>query len=209
MSNRRVCPTLLWKSRRVKNRASKTPHPYWKKQFNSTPLFLFFRHFTFDAVFSQIPRLFALIIGINVYETNPSTLRGAVLDGKAFKSYLMRRLFVPKSNIITLFDRDATRSAIIEGFRKLRDNEDITEGDPIFIFYAGLGSQKPAHPDWELESRNTQMEVILPYDCGAVNEEHPEGVEPIPDRTIGILIDEIAAQKGDNIVSTFWDFFSI
>ncbi|KIM41811.1 hypothetical protein M413DRAFT_138461 [Hebeloma cylindrosporum] len=152
----------------------------------------------------QIPRLFALIIGINVYQMNHRTLRGAVPDGKAFKRYLMERLCVPENQIITLFDRDATRTAIIEnGFRKLRDNEDIKEGDPIFIFYAGHGSQKYAHPDWELNGRNVQMEVILPYDCGVVNEEHPEGVEPIPDRTIGILIDEIAEEKGDNITVVF------
>ena len=45
------------------------------------------------------------------------------------------------------------------------------------------------------------MEVILPYDCATVNE---EGVEPIPDHMIGILIDEIAEKKGDNIVSPLW-----
>jgi hypothetical protein len=181
---------------------------------------------SFYAVFSQIPRLFALIIGINEYSMNHRTLRGAVPDGKAFKSYLMKRLCVPERNIISLFDCDATRTKIIEGFRKLRDNRDIKEGDPIFIFYAGHGSQKPAHPDWVLEGRNVQMEdsnvqmedsnvqmedrdvqmmeVILPHDCDAVNE-YSERVEPIPDHTIGILIDEIAANKGDNIVSTSWD----
>jgi len=158
----------------------------------------------FDTVFSQIPRLFALIIGINEYQ-NHGNLHGAVPDGKEFKSYLMKRLCVPERNIISLFDHEATRTKIIEGFRKLRDNEDIDEGDPIFIFYAGHGSQKRAHADWVLEGRNLQMEVILPHDCGAVDEEYPDGVEPIPDRTIGILIDEIAAKKGDNIVSTSWD----
>ena len=163
----------------------------------------------FDAVFSQIPRLFALIIGINKYQMNHRTLRGAVPDGKAFKTYLMNRVCVPESHIISLFDRYATRTKIIEGFRKLRDNKDIEEGDPIFIFYAGHGSQKRAHPDWALEDRNVQMrEVILPHDCEAVNEEYPEGVEPIPDHTIGILIDEIAAKKGNNIVSTFWDLLA-
>jgi hypothetical protein len=198
----------------------------------------------FDAVFSQIPQLFALIIGINKYQRNHRTLRGAVRDGKAFKTYLMNRLCVPESHIISLFDHYATRTKIIEGFRKLRDNKDIKEGDPIFIFYAGHGSQKPANPDWVIESRSVQMEgrnvwmedsnvqmedpdaqmedpnvqmksrkvrmmeVILPHDCDAVNEEYPKGVEPIPDHTIGILIDEIAAEKGDNIVSTFWDLLA-
>ena len=169
----------------------------------------------FDAVYSQIPRLFALIIGINKYQENHRTLRGAVPDGKAFKNYLMNRLCVPESHIISLFDHYATRTKIIKGFRKLRDNKDINQGDPIFIFYAGHGSQKPAHPDWVLEGRNLQMEdrdvqmmeVILPHDCDAVNEEYPEGVEPIPDHTIGILIDEIAAKKGDNIVST-WELLA-
>jgi hypothetical protein len=162
----------------------------------------------FDAAYSQIPRLFALIIGINRYQ-NYSNLKGAVPDGKELRSYLMKRLRVPESHIITLFDHDATRTKIIEGFQKLRDNRDINEGDAIFIFYAGHGSQKPAHPDWVLNDRNMQMksrnvqmmEVILPYDCGTVTEEYPEGVEPIPNHAIGILIDEIAAERGDNIVS--------
>ncbi|KIM41892.1 hypothetical protein M413DRAFT_27447 [Hebeloma cylindrosporum] len=74
----------------------------------------------------QIPRLFALIIGINVYQMKHRTLRGAVPDGMAFKSYLMKRLCVPKNQIITLFDHDATRTVIIEhGFRKLRDRLDV------------------------------------------------------------------------------------
>lgn len=156
----------------------------------------------FDVVFSQIPRLFALIIGINVYQ-NHANLQGAVPDGQEFKSYLMKRLCVPESHIITIFNHHATQTKIIEGFQKLRDNEDIKKGDPIFIFYAGHGSKKPADEDWVREGRIAQMEVIVPHDCDTVNEEHPKGVEPIPDHTIGILIDEIAAKKGDNIVSTF------
>jgi len=159
----------------------------------------------FDAVFSETPRLFALIIGINVYKIKHKALLGAVPDGKAFETYLMKRLRVPKDHIITLFNDEATRTEIIKGFRKLRDNPKIKEGDPIFIFFAGHGSQKSVPPGWGLGSPNVPMEVILPYDCGAVNKENPKGVEPIPDHTIGILIDEIAAKKGTNIVSTFCD----
>jgi len=134
---------------------------------------------------------------------NFRTLRGAVPDGKAFKAYLMKRFCVPENHIVTLFDHEATRTKIIEAFRTLRDNGEIKEGDPIFIFFAGHGSQKSPHPGWGLGGRNVRIEVILPYDCGAVNGEHPKGVEPIPDHTIGILIDEIAEKKGTNIVSTF------
>jgi len=166
-------------------------------------ILFFFVIIPFDAVFSQTPRLFALIIGINVYQMGHKTLLGAVPDGKAFKTYLIKRLCVPKDHIITLFDHEATRTEIIKGFQKLRDNPKIKEGDPIFIFYAGHGSQKFVPPSWGLGTRNVPMEVILPYDCGAINEENPKGVEPIPDHTMGILIDEIAAKKGTNIVSNF------
>ena len=159
----------------------------------------------FDAVFSQTPPLFALIIGINVYQMKLKPLRGAVPDGEAFKTYFMNRLGVPKDHIITLFDREATRTEIIKGFRKLRDNKKIKEGDAIFIFFAGHGGQKSVPLSWGLGTRNVPMDVILPYDCDAVNEENSKGVEPIPDHTIGILIDEIAAEKGNNIVSALYD----
>jgi hypothetical protein len=165
---------------------------------------LSFLHHTFDAILSQIPRLFALIIGINKYKAEHNRLRplrGAVPDGKEFKDYLMNRLCVPEGHIIALFDQGATRSAIINGFQKLRDNKNINEGDPIFIFYAGHGSQKPPHPNWEPQGPNAKMEVILPYDCDAVDGDG-NLLEPIPDRTIGALIDEIAAKKGNNIVRT-------
>jgi len=117
----------------------------------------------------------------------------------------MKRLCVPEGQITTLFDKGATRSAIIEGFRKLRDNEDIKEGDPLFIFYAGHGGQKPPHPAWGLKGRNTKMEVIVPYDCDTVGGDGKR-IEPIPDYTIGALIDEIAAKKSNNIVGTTLGF---
>jgi len=168
-------------------------------------IFFLFVIIPFDAVFSQIPRLFAFIIGINEYQKHDD-LKGAVPDGKAFVSYLMKRLCVPENQITTLFDHEATRTTIIEGFRKLRDNECINKGDPIFIFYAGHGSQKLANPDW-VGGRDVQMEVILSYDCGAVDSEDPEEVEPIPDITIGNLIDEIAEKRGNNIVGAFLGLF--
>ena len=148
------------------------------------------------------PRLFALIIGINNYQSGDYPhLRGAVPDGKAFQVYLIERLGVPKNHISTLFDEQATRSAIIQAFRELSKDNRINEGDPIFIFYSGHGSQEFPHPDWELEETKTMIEVIIPYDCTSDwRTSSPGTVQPIPDLTIGALIDEIARTKGDNIV---------
>ena len=142
--------------------------------------------------------MFALIIGINQYQRKEdfSSLRGAVPDGKEFRHYLTTRLRVPEDQISTLFDEEATRSAIIKAFQDLNEDPRINRGDPIFIFYAGHGGQKRPHPDWN--EPNEKIEVIVPYDCTSDG-----SVEPIPDRTIGLLIDEIARKKGDNIVSGF------
>lgn len=145
--------------------------------------------------------MFALIIGINKYQWKEDfgPLRGAVPDGQAFQDYLMKRLRVPKDQISTLFDEKATRSAIIQAFRDLSEDGRINTGDPIFIFYAGHGSQKRPPRDWN--EPNAKIEVIIPYDCTSDKTPAPGYVPPIPDRTIGALIDEIAKKKGDNIVS--------
>jgi hypothetical protein len=146
--------------------------------------------------------LFALIIGINKYKCREDFgfLRGAVPDGHAFQDYLMKRLRVPKDQITTLFDEQATRFAIIRAFQRLSEDPRINKGDPIFIFYAGHGSQQRTPREWNVP--NEKIEVIIPYDC--TSDETPAlgyVVPPIPDRTIGALIDEISRKKGDNIVS--------
>jgi hypothetical protein len=167
-----------------------------------TQLFL---DFCSSVAHSRLPRLFSLIIGINQYQWKEYffPLRGAVPDGKAFRDYLIKRLGVPEDQIFTLFDEQATRSAIIRAFQNLSEDDRIKEHDPIFIFYAGHGSQKPPHLDWENEEINAMMEVIIPYDCTPDQISGYTSVQPIPDRTIGTLVDEIASRKGDNIVSWF------
>ena len=145
--------------------------------------------------------MFALIIGINKYQWKEdfSFLRGAVPDGNAFRDYLMKGLHVPGDQISTLFDEQATRSAIIQAFQNLSTDPRISKGDPIFIFYAGHGSQKRPPPDWK--ELNPKIEVIIPYDCTLDQTPARAFVPPIPDRTIGALIDDIAIKKGNNIVS--------
>jgi Caspase domain len=147
--------------------------------------------------------LFALIIGINNYQSKDFTrLRGAVPDGKEFQDFLIKRFRVPAHQICTLFNEQATRSAIIQAFKDLSKDHRIKEGDPIFIFYAGHGGQKVPHPDWK--EPNEKIEVIIPYDCtdDSDNQTPATGFVPsIPDITIAALINEIAREKGNNIVS--------
>jgi hypothetical protein len=142
---------------------------------------------------SPKPRLFALIIGINYYD-NAQSLRGAVPDALSFKEYLEKRLGVPTQQIHTLLNKSASRTAIIEAFQNLRDDERIQKGDPIFIYYAGHGSELPSQSEV-----GSKVQVLVPQDYCAKPEKK---IPAIPDRTIAVLIAQIAEKKGDNIVKS-------
>jgi hypothetical protein len=142
--------------------------------------------------------LFALIIGINYYD-NVRSLRGAAADALSVKGYLEDTLRVPSGQIHTLLNKEASRAAIINAFLSLRDDERIEEGDPIFIYYAGHGSEI-ASPEGEVGNR---LRVLVPQDYCERREKY---VPAIPDRTIGALIAQIAAKKGDNIVRLIFEF---
>ncbi|KDR74095.1 hypothetical protein GALMADRAFT_250859 [Galerina marginata CBS 339.88] len=146
-------------------------------------------------VASPKPRLFALLIGINFY-ANVRSLRCAVSDALNFKEYLENYLEVPTSQIRTLLNNSASRSAIIEALTGLERDPRIQKGDPIFIFYAGHGSEisGPAGDP------GAKIQALVPQDyCVNPGQEVPG----IPDRTVGVLLSRIAETKGDNITVVF------
>jgi hypothetical protein len=144
-------------------------------------------------LYRTVPRLFALIIGINVYQDGKiPNLKGAVPDAEAIRKFICDELDVPDSQMTILLDSQATRSAIIGAFQHLAVNPAIQRGDPILIFYAGHGSVATAPVNWKTEDGKIQM--LVPVDCGI------KDIHGIPDKTIGSLITKIADNKGDNIV---------
>ena len=120
-------------------------------------------------------------------------------DSRAVISYLEGQLHVPKDHITILENEAATRVAILEKLRHLANDPRIQHGDPIFIYYAGHGSEAVAPSGWEAGGPNANIQLTLPYDvyCGSGD----EVVAPIPDRTLGALLGAISQEKGDNIVS--------
>ncbi|KAA1472263.1 hypothetical protein DENSPDRAFT_881116 [Dentipellis sp. KUC8613] len=149
---------------------------------------------------SKPPRFFALIIGINKYQSfNIAPLKGAVPDANQVEKYLKDDLGVPPDNIRNLRDKEATRAAIIQEFRALATDDRIQPGDPIFIFYAGHGSTAQAPEGWE--AGGPKIQLICPHDHLETVDGHQ--VVGIPDRTLGALLSNIAKQKGDNISVVF------
>ncbi|KAF8875734.1 caspase domain-containing protein [Gymnopilus junonius] len=139
-----------------------------------------------------IPRLFALIIGINRYKVKQfSTLHGAEPDALAFRSYLENDLHVPADQIKVLLNEHATRSNIVAALEGMATNPLILTDDPIVIFYAGHGTELA-----EGVNPGVKIQMLVPYDFSS---EPGEEIATITDRQIERLIGSIAAQKGDNI----------
>jgi hypothetical protein len=145
------------------------------------------------------PRLFALIIGINKYQSTQITdLLGAVADADAMRDFLQKQLGVPSSQIRDLRDSEATRTAIIKGIEAFSLDDEIKDGDPILIYYAGHGGSAKTPTGWEVGGAD-KIELLVPYDYSSPL----EGGNPkhgIPDRTLGALLWQLAIKKGNNIV---------
>ncbi|TEB37219.1 hypothetical protein FA13DRAFT_892180 [Coprinellus micaceus] len=80
----------------------------------------------------------AVIIGIDVYNTTDfDRLDKARSDAESVAKYLEEYLLVPRSQIRTLYDADATRGQIVEELKSLRHRGSVTPDAPIVIYFAG------------------------------------------------------------------------
>ena len=131
------------------------------------------------------------------------TLKGAVADAQSFKDWLEAERGVPSDQITFLADEKATCSAIIGALTKLKTDTRIKRSDPIFIYYAGHGTEIKGPESWECGRADKMIQAIVPYDCDTVKS--GQRVGPISDRTFGALIGNIAKEKGNNIVSYISD----
>jgi hypothetical protein len=119
-----------------------------------------------------------------------------VADANAVRQYLEKQLNVPSPQIRNLNDEEATRASIIGAFSDLRDDPRIQKGDPIFIYYAGHGSESDAPKGWE--TGGSKIQTLIPHDFHTKLNNYD--VPSIPDRTVAALLDRLAEKKGDNIV---------
>ena len=157
-------------------------------------------HFIIHDMSTTIPRLFALVIGINRYKEIRPKLSGAVADANAIIEYLSSK--TSASRILSLKDKQATRKAIIKAFKTLIKSEDIEKNDPIMIYFAGHGGEA------QIQGQEEVTQMILPYDASPRTQNDDESVIlGIPDFEIRKLLNDIAVEKGNNIVRFFTYFF--
>ena len=79
----------------------------------------------------------ALIVGINQYQTLPP-LSYAVSDTQAIRDVLVDELDFPEDSVVCLYDREATKTAIMSAYLCLAA-DDVGLDERIIIFFAGHG----------------------------------------------------------------------
>ncbi|MEH2336008.1 caspase family protein [Nostoc sp.] len=132
--------------------------------------------------------IYALLVGIDEY-LNVSPLQGCINDITAIKEYLEGRVDTDgyQLHLRTLLNKDATRQAVIDGFRQhlcLAGSEDI-----VFFYYAGHGSQEEAPEEfWTIEPDRLN-ETLVCYDSRS-----PGGWD-LADKELAKLIAEIAEKN--------------
>ncbi|TAE51517.1 MAG: hypothetical protein EAZ89_09990, partial [Bacteroidetes bacterium] len=131
------------------------------------------------------PRLFALLAGINQYPEGIDDLRGCVNDILGTEDFLRnayRGVF--DVQIETLLDAQATRTGIIEGFR--RHLAQAREGDTVLFQYSGHGSQELAHASFSAVSPELINETLVCADSRIA------GGYDLADKELAALIAEVA-----------------
>ncbi|TDL21760.1 hypothetical protein BD410DRAFT_771363 [Rickenella mellea] len=144
------------------------------------------------------PSVFALVIGINKYETH-DPLEGAVADADAFARFV-QTLGVDEDHVMNLRDGAATKVAIISALKSLKNNTKIQHGDAIIIYFSGHGARTPVPSEWvDWESNESQIEMICPVDIGSTPGEGETEISGIPDRMVGLWLNDLSKEKGNNI----------
>lgn len=114
-------------------------------------------------------RLFALLVGINDYESSVAVgndqvifpkLSGCVSDAKKMGAYLKEEKSFDQ-HIITLTDHDATKPAIIDAIKNHLGK--AGENDVAFLYFSGHGTEEKANAAFNATETDGKLESIACY----------------------------------------------
>jgi pimeloyl-ACP methyl ester carboxylesterase len=133
--------------------------------------------------------IYALLVGIDKYQDPVHSLQGCVNDITAIAQYLKERVTKDQYqlHLHILQDQEATRQAIIDGFRQHLCN--AQSNDVVLFYYSGHGSQEQAPQEfWHLEPDRFN-ETLVCYDS------RQEGGWDLADKELAKLITEVSAKN--------------
>ncbi len=107
------------------------------------------------------PSLYALVVGINDYQSPVGKLKGCRPDAESMAKYLTEK---EKDNfkivLKTLYDKEATHANICQQFQTHLAR--ATANDVVLFFFAGHGAQEVADDAWR--EPNKKLEGLVCYD---------------------------------------------
>lgn len=140
-----------------------------------------------------MPRIHALLVGINEY-TAVGALHGCVADITAVEALLRERIPADTLEMKVLRDAEATRAAIIDGFRTHLAK--ATADDVALFYFCGHGSEEKCPPEWLLLEPSGRNQTLVPVDA-RVGETFD-----LADKELCALIHGVA-QSGAQVVTLF------
>jgi hypothetical protein len=143
------------------------------------------------------PRLHSLVICIGNYRSQGiPKLPGAVKDQGIVANFLRSKSSTCHRTFLT--DSDATRLNIIQAFKDLSTDDNISFNEPILIHFSGHGATLV--PVSSATQETSSIVGIVPYDF---HSNLQGGKLPIPNYTLSALLHRLSERKGKNIVGGF------
>lgn len=136
-------------------------------------------------------------------------------DIKSMERFLVDAFDVPSGSTLdirTLKNEAAIATNIVKAIQQLMDDDKIKQNDIILIHYAGHGAKMPPPEGWpgwtptpplpDGWPEDVEIQCIVAHDV-KVSEIRPQkyyATGVVPDRTLNVLLRELADKKGNNIV---------
>ena len=138
----------------------------------------------------------ALIVGINQFNSrHVSDLTECVDDARRVADYLQNTLLVPRSQIVTLTNTEATKERIIEELKALAHRGSVADDAPIVIYFA-------THSFVDTVTKSTYLVPYPPSEHiagGGLDLDNLKSCA-LSYNTIVDILKHIAEEKTDNIV---------
>jgi hypothetical protein len=136
--------------------------------------------------------VYALLVGINDYQGRVNPLAGCIEDVRGFEAFLRNHMPDDQLSVRPLLNRDATRQAIIDGFKTHLSRAEL--GDSAIFYFSGHGSTEPVEQRfWHLEPTK-QNQTMVCFDS------RKTGIPDLADKEINDLIGEVAS-RGPHVLA--------
>jgi hypothetical protein len=138
-------------------------------------------------------RVYALLVGIDAYLPPINPLWGCRNDIAALEQYLRARVGGELA-LRTLCDEEATRDAVVGGFRD--HLAQAGSGDIALFVYAGHGSEEPAPAEVASLEPTGRIQTLMLHDCG--RRVGGKLLRALADKELAVLLAELA-ERGPHV----------